>query len=207
MPSRNGSGLAWHLPLTSTKIAAIPRQFGRPNSESPGLLLLDPLRQPLYANDEAVSVLSYPESPRKNGHLAYFLVRKIGSLLAKQDDSPPSKSYSEFVSGKRCYQVRVFALKSHLENGVRPTLAVLLERNGGHVDVTQAAEKFHLTQREAEALELLMQGHSTKQIGSRMDISPNTAKAFLRSVMFKTGASNRSGILAKILQLSKAATG
>ena len=49
-----------------------------------------------------------------------------------------------------------------------------------------------------------MQGGTTKQIASRMNISPNTAKAFLRSVMFKTGAPSRSGILAKILQLSEA---
>ena len=202
-----GNGLSRHVPSMSAKIAAMPRQFERANSDSPGLLLLDPLRKPLYANDEAISILCYSESPQKNGHLAYFLARKIDSLIPKPNGSPSSKFTSEFASGKRLYQVRVFKLKSHLENGLGPTLAVLLERNGGHVDVAQAAQKFHLTQREAEALDLLMQGHTTKQIASRMDISPNTAKAFLRSVMFKTGACNRSGILAKILQLSKAATG
>jgi DNA-binding CsgD family transcriptional regulator len=206
----NGNGLVRHVPTTSAKIAAIaaiPRQFERANSDSPGLLLLDPLRQPLYANDEAISILSYPESPRKSGHVAYFLVRKIDSLIPRQNCTASSKVNSEFSSGKRRYQVRVFTLKSPLENGLGPTLAVLLERNGGHVDVTQAAQEFHLTQRETEALELLMQGHTTKQIAGRMSISPNTAKAFLRAVMFKTGASNRSGILAKILQLSKTATG
>ena len=206
-PVRNGNGLSRHLPLMSAKIAAMPRQFERANSDSPGLLLLDLLRKPLYANDEAISILCYPESPRENGHLAYFLARKIDSLIPKQNGSASSKVTSEFASGKRHYQIRVFSLKSHLENRVGPTLAVLLERNGGDIDVTQAAQKFHLTQREAEALQFLMQGHTTKQIAGRMCISPNTAKAFLRSVMFKTGASNRSGILAKILQLSKAATG
>jgi len=201
----NGNGLSRHLLLTSA--ASMPRQFQRANSDSPGLLLLDLLQKPLYANDEAISILCYPESPRKNGHLAYFLARKIDSLIPKQNDSASSKVTSEFASGKRHYQVRVFNLKSRLKNGLGPTLAVLLERNGGHLDVTQAAQRFHLTQRETEALQFLMQGHTTKQIASGMCISPNTAKAFLRSVMFKTGASNRSGILAKILQLSRAATG
>ena len=65
------------------------------------------------------------------------------------------------------------------------------------------AAKFHLTQREGEALDLLMHGQNTKQIASCMDISPNTAKAFLRSVMFKMGVCDRSGILAKILQVSE----
>ncbi|HEX2666412.1 MAG TPA: helix-turn-helix transcriptional regulator [Candidatus Acidoferrum sp.] len=84
---------------------------------------------------------------------------------------------------------------------MRPTLAVLLERNRPHPDLLRAARRFHLTQRETAALELLMQGYTTKQIACRMDISPNTAKAFLRSVMFKSGAFNRAGILAKVLQL------
>ena len=97
--------------------------------------------------------------------------------------------------------MRVFALKSNLQKRSGPTLAVLLEREREHPDLLRAARKFRLTEREKEALELLMQGYTTSQIASRMDISPNTAKAFLRSVMFKTGASNRSGILAKILQL------
>jgi DNA-binding CsgD family transcriptional regulator len=203
----NGNGPSRHLPLTSAKIAALPRQFEGANSDSPGFLLLDLSRKPLYANDEAISILCYPESPRKNGHLAYFLARKVDSLIPEQNASASSKVTGEFASGKRHYQVSVFSLKSPLENGLGPTLAVLLERNGGPIDVTQVAQKFRLTQRETEALQHLMQGHTTKQIAGRMCISPNTAKAFLRSVMFKTGAGDRSGILAKILQLSKAATG
>ena len=95
--------------------------------------------------------------------------------------------------------MRVFALKSNQDH-LGPTMAVLLERKREHLDLLRAAREFHLTKREKEALELLMQGFTAKQIASRMDISPNTAKAFLRSVMFKTGASDRSGILAKILQ-------
>jgi len=71
------------------------------------------------------------------------------------------------------------------------------------VDVIQAAQKFHLTQRETEALELLMRGYNTKEIAEQMDISPNTAKTFLRSIMFKTKARGRSGILVNILQFSK----
>ena len=122
-------------------------------------------------------------------------------MLAKRRGSRDPTFSSEFASGRRDYQVRVFALKCNFENHAGPSLVVLLERKREHPDLLQAARKFHLTEREKEALELLMQGYTTRQIASRMDISPNTAKAFLRSVMFKTGASNRTGILAKILQL------
>lgn len=94
-------------------------------------------------------------------------------------------------------------MKSNLQGHAGPTLAVLLERNREHPDLLRAGRRFHLTQRETAALELLMLGCTTKQIACRMDISPNTAKAFLRSVMFKSGAFNRAGILAQVLQLLK----
>jgi len=126
---------------------------------------------------------------------------RIDSMLAKRRGSRDPTFSSEFASGRRDYQVRVFALKCNFENHAGPSLVVLLERKREHPDLLQAARKFHLTEREKEALELLMQGYTTRQIASRMDISPNTAKAFLRSVMFKTGAFNQAGILAKILQL------
>jgi len=49
--------------------------------------------------------------------------------------------------------------------------------------------------REQEVAQLLSQGLTSKQIGLRMQISPNTAKAFLRLIMVKMGVSTRSGIV------------
>ena len=201
-----GDGLAGHVAQAGAKIAAIAQQFETPRfaiskPDSPGFLLLDNRLRPLYVNEEAVSILCYPRSPLGNGDVANFLKQRIDSMLPKRNGSTDPTFSSEFASGRRHYQVQVFALKCNLRNHVGPTLAVLLERKREHRDLLRAARKFHLTEREKEALEFLMQGWTTKQIASRMDISPNTAKAFLRSVMFKTGASNRAGILAKILQL------
>lgn len=186
-----------------SKIGAIPQQFetkGFETSDSPGLLLLDTSLRLLYVNDEAVAILCYPQVPGGNGHGAYFLKQRIDSLL-QRNGSPNPEFPGELASGRRHYQVRVFAMKSKWQGHAGPTLAVLLERNQEHRDLLRAARRFHLTLRETAALELLMQGYTTKQIACRMDISPNTAKTFLRSVMFKSGASNQAGILAKVLQL------
>jgi len=82
-----------------------------------------------------------------------------------------------------------------------PTLAVLLERqHRASLDPFQIGQEFRLTRRQTEALGLLMQGYTTRQIARRMEISPNTAKSFLRSIMFKTHACDRSGILARVMQ-------
>ncbi len=195
----NGNGL-------SRGLIALPSE--RTNSHSAGLILLDASLRPLNADEEAVSILSYPELPRRNKRFDNLLMRRIESLLPQPNGNPHPRFSSVFISGKRRYQLRVFTLKSHMSNGGGPSLAVLLERNHrGPLDLGLAAQKFRLTQREREALGLLMQGHATKQIACRMDISPNTAKTFLRSLMFKTGACDRSGILAKILQFSQGASG
>lgn len=201
-----GNSFSGHFAQASAKIGAMPQQFETtrfetPKSDSPGILLLDTFLQPLYMNDEAASILSYPQATRGNGHGAYFLKQSIDALLPQRNGSSDPQFPGEFASGRRHYQVRVFTLKSNLQGHSGPTLAVLLERNREHPDLLRAARRFHLTERETGALELLMQGYTTKQIACRMDISPNTAKAFLRSVMFKSGAFNRSGILAKVLQL------
>lgn len=199
----NGNGLAKRPPETSTKKIVAPAQNSeRGSSDSAGLFLLDRSLKPIYVSEKAVSILCYPEKPR-NGQLHSFLVRRIDSLLPAQGESFWPKISHEFSSGKRLYQVRVFTLKPRLANGAGPTLAVMLERNQrGSIDIAEAAKRFRLTQREAEALRLLTQGYKTKEIASRMGISPNTAKTFLRSIMFKMGARERSGILVKILQFA-----
>ena len=64
-----------------------------------------------------------------------------------------------------------------------------------------------MTPRETETVDFLVQGLGTNQIASRMGISPNTAKAFLRSVMSKVGAEYRHGIIATMPQASQAIKG
>jgi DNA-binding CsgD family transcriptional regulator len=177
------------------------------SSHSAGFILLDAFLRPLNADEEAVSILSYPEIPRRSKRFDDFLTRQIESVLLKQNGAPHSRFPDEVTSGKRKYRLRVFTLKSHMGNG-EPGWAILLERNHRPtIDLGRIAQKFRLTQRETEALGLLMQGQTTKEIACRMDISPNTAKTFLRSLMFKTGACDKSGVLAKILQFSDGASG
>jgi DNA-binding CsgD family transcriptional regulator len=78
-------------------------------------------------------------------------------------------------------------------------VALLLERNTtSSLVLEEIAKQFDLTQRERETVELLLQGLTSKEIASRMAISPNTVKAFLRLVMVKMGVSTRSGIVGRI---------
>lgn len=77
---------------------------------------------------------------------------------------------------------------------------VLLERRSDHsVKLAETSERFGLTAREQETVANLLEGLTSKEIAQRMNISPNTVKAFLRLTMVKMNVSTRSGIIGRII--------
>ncbi len=179
---------------------------GHGESTTAGFLVLDASLRPIFASEEALAILAYPAVPSKQG-LNNFVQSRIRSLISKNGNHngfSPFKFVNEVASGKRRYQLRAFSLKSNPGIGRGPAIAVLLERKlDGGLNLESVARKFRLTRRERETVNLLLQDLNTKQIAERMEISPNTAKAFLRSIMIKVGAENRTGIVARILQAPK----
>ena len=96
---------------------------------------------------------------------------------------------------------RAFQVNFPPGGGSQRLVAVVIERGyGSSIPLLLVSEKFHLTTREQEVLHFLANaGLTTKEIAVRMEISPNTVKAFLRIVMVKMGVSTRSGILGKVI--------
>ena len=177
------------------------------HSTGAGFLLLDTSFRPLYANQEALAVLTYAANPRKNNDLGGLLEHRVQSLFTGSNGSRQLKCHGTLASGRRCYQVRMFSVTSPLANGFKPAVAILLERNHKHkVDLAYLSGRFRLTQREIETVDHLVQGFNTEQIADRMGISPNTVKAFLRSIMIKMGTDTRAGIIGKILQVANSIT-
>jgi DNA-binding CsgD family transcriptional regulator len=106
----------------------------------------------------------------------------------------------DFISGRRKYNCRVFNCDCSDNKHENVKAAVLLERPPhGTIALGGLLEQFGLTPRELQTVALLAEGLTSKQIAARMNISPNTVKAFLRIVMFKMDVSTRSGIVGKVL--------
>jgi len=168
-------------------------------TSQPGFLLLDHKSLvPVASNQEAIKILSYPTMPERIKRMDQFLVDRIRvGLLSRSTDG--LDFVKEFKSGKRRYFCRTFRLDTNSKS--LPVLAaLLLERScSGTMAVSQIGEEFDLTERERETVQLLVQGLTSKEIAMRMNISPNTVKAFLRIVMVKMGVSTRSGILGKVI--------
>ena len=93
----------------------------------------------------------------------------------------------------------VFALEPFSRRVQNKMTGIVLTR-GSRVteNVRRTCEQYKLTPREREAVLLLAQGLTSKEIARRMDISAHTVKAFLHLIMLKLGVTTRSGIVGKI---------
>ena len=79
------------------------------------------------------------------------------------------------------------------------TIVVIERKSNESATIVEISERYGLTARERETVQFLREGFTSKEIAQRMEISPNTVKAFIRLVMVKMGVSTRSGIVGKIV--------
>jgi DNA-binding CsgD family transcriptional regulator len=129
-----------------------------------------------------------------------FLADKVRASLVVRQSGETSEFAKVYKSGNRRYICRAFRLNCDDHGKDRLLTAVILERTlSGTTALTENSKEYDLTLREREAVALLLQGLTSKEIATRMSISPNTVKAFLRLVMVKMDVSTRSGIVGRIM--------
>ncbi len=164
-----------------------------------GLILLDIQNRVVYHNPEALKILAYP-GPAK------VVLESLPGMLQPLLQAGRGPNAVDFSSGRRRYVTRLFALGQASGKTAQAMNGILLERVAPSVlGISSAAQQFRLTRREQETVELLTLGLTSKEIASRMNISPNTVKAFFRLVMTKMAVSTRSGILGKLARMQSPA--
>ena len=169
-------------------------------SNSAGFLLLNSALQALYVNDEAVRILGYPHVQNHAESVEKLIAQVVQSATLKKQNPHRPATFTRIKSGRRQYTCRLFSVCPLSDNPGQSAMALLMERNAIPVGLMGMAEEFKLTPREYEAVQHLALGLTSKEISARMGVSPNTAKAFLRLVMIKTGVTTRSGIIGKLLK-------
>jgi len=166
------------------------------NAATVGLIILDSSLNPVYCNSEALRILAYPNPPRKASN-AKFL-KSIRSIVEKKLGVNDLPVRVNFTSGKRHYLWRTFVLEPEsTSRDSSPAIAIMLERQ--RWNLIDLAVRFQLTDREIEAIQHLADGLTSKEIAQRMNMSPNTVKAFLRLIMLKMGVTTRSGVIGKLI--------
>jgi DNA-binding CsgD family transcriptional regulator len=193
------------MPLGSRGFTQMASAAG---NSSEGFLLLDSSMNPILINAAAVQILDYPKSSVAQTNLNDYLAGRIRSTLLSKEPWNGSTLVPRFKSGRRKYVCRTFQLDAMAIGNPQISLAVILERAAGKpMSLVQLSERFHLTGREQEVAQFLLQGLTSKEIGARMQISANTVKAFLRLIMIKMGVSTRSGVVGKALVATLEASG
>jgi len=165
-----------------------------------GFLLLDAGLNLIASNDRALQILCFPSRADRIKQPKIFLADRVRIALLDHKNQDGPAFVKEFRSGRRRYICKSFQVDCKGHYPVQPAFAVLLERDeaSSYSALAEISEQFDLTQRERETIEFLLQGLTSKEIATRMKISPNTVKVFLRLVMVKMKVSTRSGILGKI---------
>lgn len=169
-----------------------------PKLSLPGLILLGANMEPIACNAEAMQILCFPAKPSTVKRVTRMLAEKLPAALHEPQPANGPSYVGEFVSGKRQYVCNRYILEMHGQNPTR-TLAIILERAASpEISLHHVCTQFNLTPREREAVSYLLQGLTSKEIAQKMNISPNTVKAFLRLVMTKTGVTTRAGLIGRI---------
>jgi DNA-binding CsgD family transcriptional regulator len=168
-----------------------------------GFLITDASLKPLSANQEAIAVLTYSQSDKRPESLAAAFESKLRTNLLRRRASPTALPKPlQFSSGRRSYFCRAFLLDSAVDAANSPSVLLILERCVSEsMALSQVVDEFRLTRREQEAVGLLVEGLSNKEMADRMKISENTVKALLRLLMAKMKLSSRAGVVATMLTL------
>jgi len=166
-----------------------------------GLVLMDLSLNLIACDRGAASILNYAsQSGASPGGLANLPTELLDMLRNRQpNDSSPLKTHIRI--GLCEYVCRAYFVEGPEGVFVQPILALHLERDLSASDAaSEVGSRYNLTEREMEALKGILIGLGSKEVAERMNISPNTVKAFLRLIMIKMGVTTRAGIVAKVLQ-------
>jgi DNA-binding CsgD family transcriptional regulator len=188
-----------------------PRPNGNPGvrevtaTAEAGMILLDLSLKPIAYDAGAAAILRDPQE--RNADPAFSLPQEVLETIRNHNPNELSSVKTRFRLGKREYSCRAYLLESQIGTFTLPILALHLERDSSYNDaLNDVIAAYHLTSREQEALRGISIGLTSKELAERMNISPNTVKAFLRLIMIKMGVSTRAGIVAKLLEYNNNGT-
>jgi DNA-binding NarL/FixJ family response regulator len=83
---------------------------------------------------------------------------------------------------------------------INPTIARRVLDMLGKASTNAPQKDYGLTAREKDILQLLVQGHSTKEAAAQLHISYHTADGYIRDIYEKLQVNTRSGVVAKALK-------
>ena len=169
-------------------------------SAGEGIVIVDLSFKPIALDCGAEAILNDFDEQFGESDSGGNLPTEIRNLLNARSQSDLDATRMCVNAGDHEYSCRAFVIKPPTVSTGQLMLALHLKREVSMIDaVHQVGVDYRLTDREQEALIGVSMGLSSKELATRMNISPNTVKAFLRLIMIKMGTTNRAGIVGKLL--------
>jgi DNA-binding CsgD family transcriptional regulator len=175
------------------------------NQEKAGIVLMDASYHPLAVDNGAAAVLTALSRERRGEFgpvlpLADMVARELRDLMFSFQNDDIANTSVYFSVDSSTYTARAFHLEP--QNGFGRSLIVLyLSKDVSAEDsLGLTAFEYRLTARERETLLGMVMGLTNKELAQRMDISPSTAKAFVRMVMAKMGVTKRAAVVARVFE-------
>jgi DNA-binding CsgD family transcriptional regulator len=171
-------------------------QSGRAKS---GLILLDPAFRIVGLDRGAAAILDGADRLAAQRHIGLSVPQTILAALRRCPPGEDSSFRIPLQPGGVAYRCSTYQVESHIKSS--RILALHLERcQSGPDTLDELSSDYRLTDREQEAFRGIALGLTTKEVAERMNISPNTVKAFLRLIMLKMSVNTRAGITAKLFE-------
>jgi len=164
-----------------------------------GIVIVDSSFRAIALDSRAEAILDDIDAHCGGSAGGASLPPPILNLLKARSPDELEATHLRVNAGGHEYSCRTSVLRPRTNGAIQPMLALYLKRDRSITDaVHQVGVDYHLTDREQEALIGVTMGLTSKELAMRMNISPNTVKAFLRLIMIKMGVANRSGIVGKL---------
>lgn len=196
-------------PRSHSRSTAASRANGLGVPKSPagvGVVVTDLALTPIAVDRGAAAILNGRSEPNGNGDKHLQLPAELRDYVAKRQAGESVSTEMTFRSQGSAYTCRVFQIEP--QNSTLQEAVLVLHFEQGAMTpsdaVYQVAADYGLTDREQEALVGISLGLTSKELAKRMNISPNTVRAFLRLIMIKMDVSTRGGVVAKILDRAQA---
>ena len=190
----------------------LPSQSPSARHSGPGILILSPLRQPLYVTQEAQKLLillnETTNNPSVIGFLPPAIHRLCDEILSRTAQKPSKKGNPVPLQHlARTEQTSILLRGYGIREGseTQPSrLLILLEATVRESSVRSRHETspYHLTERQRAIVEELTHGLTNKEIAAALQLSTHTVKEYIRQLMMKVSATSRTGIVARVAGLT-----
>ena len=164
----------------------------------------------LHYNEVALNIISFSvkagDNTNMSSHVA-SLCLKWKKLLDKnlnkqnikgKDTLPVTDFIDIFQSHKRRYAVRGLAM-SPKEAKEKQYLFLLERISSDNVHLNRSLRQWKLSPREQEIVRLLVEDRCNKDIATKLNLSLNTVKAYMKLLMLKLGVTSRTGVVGRLL--------